>query len=72
MATCMTLAEQFDVVDGDEVAELLKLTPKYVKEQVTNRPDFPEPYRVGRHRLWARQEVVHWFRQCKEKKRGKK
>lgn len=45
-----------------EIAELLRTTPKTVRDSWVHRPGFPRPHLAPspRHRLWKREDVLRW------------
>lgn len=67
------LAQQFDLITIDEIADALKMSKAHVADVVTRdkKYGFPGPYRVGRSRRWDRKEVVNWIKQCKANKKCK-
>ena len=51
-----------DTLDTQQIAELLHLKRRYVTDEVTKRPGFPEPViNVSRKiRRWDRESVLRW------------
>jgi len=46
-------------IDTNEVATLLRLKPRTVREVYKDRPDFPRPFYIGRY-YWDKAEIVSW------------
>tara|TARA_R100001530_G_C4217379_1_gene129025 strand:+ start:367 stop:561 length:195 start_codon:yes stop_codon:yes gene_type:complete len=51
----------------EEVAELCRVTPLTIHRWRKDKPSFPNPYRPGKHLLYALDEVVEYIKQSEEK-----
>jgi len=49
-----------------QIAEHIGLSLRHISERVTNRRDFPAPYRVGSRRFWKSEDVITWFEARRE------
>ena len=61
-------------LDADQVGLLLGQKPRYVRERLACRPDFPKPCRYG-HPRWLASEVMDWqlqYRREQTSRRGRK
>jgi hypothetical protein len=60
--------------DGDYIAALMQMKPKYFKEQVATAPGFPQAIRVplasgGRSSpRWKAEEVIEWMGKNQERR----
>ena len=49
------------------IAKKLDFSPKYVREKIVCRPDFPVAYRIGGgHRRWLESDVDLYVRRYRE------
>ncbi len=46
--------------DSDDVAAYLNLHPRYVRERLRYRADFPAPVHIGRMLRWQPREIKRW------------
>lgn len=51
---------------AQDIAERLKLHPRYVRDRMAKRKDFPQPYRIGASLRWKPEDVEQWL----EKRKG--
>lgn len=53
-----------DTLDIAQIATVLRLNKKHVRDRVVHRPDFPRPVLAGGRysRQWLRAEVLDWAR----------
>lgn len=60
-------------LDAEGVASLLSFKPRYVLENIANRPDFPAPLRLdgSGHPRWRASEVIEWAMAQREKRVGR-
>jgi len=51
----------------DEIAELLKLSKRYVRDKLVKSPDFPRPavFLSQKNRRWDAQDVSKWIESSK-------
>lgn len=65
-----TIPPQTRYVDAEGIASLLQFKPRYVAEQIVNRPDFPAPFRLDGtgHPRWPLVEVLKWVQSNRTKK----
>lgn len=51
-----------DTLTIREIAAVLHLHPKHVRDRLVHRPDFPRPVLAGGRysRQWLREEVIKW------------
>lgn len=57
----MTRTTTPDLLTAAEVADILRVSPRQVAEEVRYRAGFPKPFKPGRILLWDREEVLHWL-----------
>lgn len=48
-------------VTAPQIATRLQLNPKHVRDRLTKRADFPQPYIFGGARRWDETEVNEWI-----------
>ena len=54
----------------EEVAELCRVTPQTIVRWGESKPNFPKPYRPGKHLLYALDEVVGYIKQTNQQNKG--
>jgi predicted DNA-binding transcriptional regulator AlpA len=62
------------LLTAEDIAEVLQVRPRTVKERIALRGDFPQPVVVGSIKRWLEEEVTHWLlqqRQSQPKKVGR-
>lgn len=52
---------EFELMTAKDIAEFLRMSPHYVSDKLTNRADFPRPYRIGRVRRWPKNVIISWL-----------
>lgn len=57
-----SVPHEYRWLDADGVASMLCLKPRYVRERLSLRPDFPAPMRIdgSGHPRWLASEVQSW------------
>ncbi len=60
-------------LDASGVAEMLSVSPRYVRERLALRPDFPRPLRIQRigHPRWREDEVIEWAEKERQRQNGR-
>lgn len=58
-------------LDADGVGALLSYAPRYVLENLSCRPDFPEPLRLDAkgHPRWHAKDIMEWAQSRRDRKR---
>ncbi|KOQ20447.1 hypothetical protein ABW38_22675 [Achromobacter xylosoxidans] len=50
-----------DLIDIDKIADMLGLNRKHVRDRTSKRADFPRAFKIGRRKLYDREEVLDWI-----------
>lgn len=50
-----------DLIDIDKIADMLGLNRKHVRDRTSKRADFPRVFKIGRRKLYDREEVLEWI-----------
>ncbi len=54
------------LITAEQIASLLNVKPRTVKDRYINRPDFPRPYRVSKRVIrWDENEVISFVKSCR-------
>lgn len=58
-----------DYLTADDIAADLAALycERYVKETITKRRDFPPPIRIGKRRVWTKDEYERWLNERRMK-----
>ena len=46
---------------AQDIAEYLRLHPRYVRDRLAKRKDFPKAYRIGSSLRWEPEDVERWL-----------
>ena len=53
------------LLSAEQIAELLQLKPRTIKEKWICRQDFPRPYRPSKRKLlWDEAEIINFLKGC--------
>ena len=54
-----------ELLTAKEIADQLKLAPRYVAERLSKTDGFPTPYKFGSSRRWNADEFEEWMKSRK-------